>query len=75
MLDVDEKSNLMKEILSLAIKYREVLLLYYYEEMSVTEISDLLNMSENTIKTRLFRARNLLKKRLNSIEWEAANYE
>lgn len=43
-------------------KYRLVLLLYYAEQFSVKEIAELLELNENTIKTRLSRGRNLYKK-------------
>jgi RNA polymerase sigma factor (sigma-70 family) len=42
--------------------YRECLTLYYFHEMSIREISEQLNTSENTIKSRLARGRTLLKK-------------
>ena len=60
----DEQYMLGKEILSLSLKYREVLVLYYYKELSVDEISTLLKCSTNTIKTRLKRAREKLKLQL-----------
>lgn len=41
-------------------KYREVVLLYYYEDLSIKEIADTLGISENTVKTRLVRARTRL---------------
>ncbi|MGM0396424.1 MAG: RNA polymerase sigma factor [Bacillota bacterium] len=40
--------------------YREVLVLFYYQELSIAEISNLLNEKEGTIKSRLSRARNIL---------------
>ena len=36
-------------------QYRVVLILYYVEEMSIREISQTLQMNENTVKTRLSR--------------------
>jgi RNA polymerase sigma factor (sigma-70 family) len=42
--------------------YRECLTLYYFHEMNIREISEQLNTSENTIKSRLARGRTLLKK-------------
>ncbi|WP_233569597.1 sigma-70 family RNA polymerase sigma factor [Planomicrobium sp. Y74] len=59
---VRQQSNnkLVENILSLPLKYRETILLYYYEELSVQEISDLLKMKANTIKTRLKRGREML---------------
>lgn len=42
-------------------KYREVLILYYVEGFKISEISILLGMNENTVKTRLTRAREQIK--------------
>ena len=48
--------------LNLPIKYRTVIHLYYYENYSIKEISKILKLNENTIKTRLSRARQKLEK-------------
>ena len=42
-------------------KYREVLYLYYCEQYTVSEISQLLRLNGNTVKTRLKRGRVILK--------------
>lgn len=60
----DERYVLGQEILSLPLKYREVLVLYYYKDLSVEEIAIILKCSSNTIKTRLKRAREKLKTQL-----------
>ena len=41
---------------------REVITLHYFEEMSSSEIGNFLGVSENTIKSRLHRAKQQLKK-------------
>ena len=54
-----------KEVLScLDEKYRIILLLYYTREMDTREIAELLDISRNTVTTRLFRGRELLKREL-----------
>lgn len=45
--------------------HREVLLLSYFKELSIKGISTTLNISENTVKTRLFYARQKFKKILS----------
>jgi RNA polymerase sigma-70 factor (ECF subfamily) len=62
----DEKEALANQVLSLPVKYREILLLYYFEELSVQEISSLLLINESTIKTRLHRGRQMLKEAISS---------
>lgn len=59
-----EQSLIIKSIFDLPIKYREVILLYYYEELTVKEISEVLSIKESGVKTRLKRARDHLRKKL-----------
>lgn len=47
-------------------KYKIVLILYYGEGFSIKEISKILDLSENTIKTRLKRARDKISDRKSS---------
>jgi len=60
-LKTEQSELMMKQVESLPEAYREVVLLYYYHDLSTVEISEVTGQNENTIKTRLFRARNLLK--------------
>ena len=52
-----DKRELIQEVLKLPIKLREVIILFYYKDLSVGEIGDVLQLNENTIKSRLSRAR------------------
>lgn len=45
-------------------KLRAVVYLYYYEEYSVEEISEILSIPPGTVKSRLYNARRLLKPKL-----------
>jgi RNA polymerase sigma-70 factor (ECF subfamily) len=49
-------------------KYRALIVLYYYEDFSIKHISEILSMPQNTVKTRLSRGRNKLKKELMNQE-------
>ncbi|MFE8700407.1 sigma-70 family RNA polymerase sigma factor [Cytobacillus sp. FJAT-54145] len=62
LLEKSQKKRLATHVLNLPIKYREVLILFYYEDYSIEEISTFLNTNENTLRTRLRRAKELLKK-------------
>jgi len=44
-------------------KYRIVVHLFYYEQYKIKEIAELLQENENTIKTRLTRAKKILKEK------------
>ncbi|WP_416148992.1 sigma-70 family RNA polymerase sigma factor [Salipaludibacillus sp. HK11] len=57
----NEETRLMNAVMSLHLKYREVVFLHYYEELSLAEISNVTRVNINTIKTRLKRAKELLK--------------
>ena len=52
--------ELADSVLSLPIKYRETIHLHYYEDLSIPEMEALLNINQNTLKTRLRRGRKLL---------------
>ncbi|ATP41260.1 RNA polymerase factor sigma C [Solibacillus sp. R5-41] len=60
----DEDYALVNAVMQLPIKYREVIYLCYYEEQTMKEIADVLQVNENTIKTRLRKGKRLLKKQL-----------
>lgn len=51
-------------VLQLPEKYRNCLYLFYYEDYSIKEIAESLEMQENTVKTNLKRGREALKKLL-----------
>jgi RNA polymerase sigma-70 factor (ECF subfamily) len=51
-------------------KYRVVLVLRHLQEMTYEEMAEILTIPIGTIKTHLFRARNLLKERLETFEQE-----
>ncbi|MCR5418731.1 MAG: RNA polymerase sigma factor [Lachnospiraceae bacterium] len=57
----NEDTWLLTEVMKLPPKYRIVLHLFYYEEYSVSEIAQILRISEGSVKTRLSRGRNMLK--------------
>ena len=61
------KGTISLKIMKFPQKYREVILLYYYQELSVKEISAVLNQKETTILQRLKRARECLKPRLQEV--------
>ena len=48
--------------------YRIILVLYYVEGFRIVDIASILNMNENTVKTRLVRARVQLKQEYTSAE-------
>lgn len=57
-------------VLDLPVKYREIIILFYYKELKIDEIAELLSISDNTVKTRLKRGREKLRKQLEGGEWD-----
>jgi len=70
-IEAHERQTIVYEHLSnLPAKYRIVLVLRHLQEMTYEEMAEILTMPIGTIKTHLFRARNLLKERLEALEHE-----
>jgi len=65
-----EDGALLNEVMALKPKYREVLLLYYYQDLKISEIAKVLGAPESTISVRLKRAREQLKSRLEGWEFD-----
>ena len=66
ILENELNSDVAKVIDSLKDSYREPIILYYFEDKSYEEISDILKIPLNTVATRLSRAKSKLKKLLLS---------
>jgi RNA polymerase sigma-70 factor, ECF subfamily len=64
VIQKEEDDELIAAIMKLPIKYREVIYLFYYEELSLKEIALVTDTGLNTVKTRLRRAKELLKEEL-----------
>lgn len=69
VFDRPEQAGLYREVMALPEKYRTVLNLFYYEELSAKEIAGLLGVETSTVTTRLARARRRLKERLGE-DWQ-----
>lgn len=67
-----EQNEIISAISFLPQKYKEVLIFYYYQEMSMKEISTITNVKINTVKSRINRGRSALKEEL---ERRGYNYE
>lgn len=57
---------IQEEIMHLPPKYRAAIILKYLEDMSLKEISEILNLPVATVKTRIHRGRETLRKRLDA---------
>lgn len=64
VVSVESNRILLAAVKGLPAKYRDVIHLFYYEELSVREISQITGRKESTVTSQLTRGRELLKKRL-----------
>ncbi|WP_338067921.1 RNA polymerase sigma factor [Bacillus salacetis] len=65
----EEEDRLLHEsIQSLDEKYRLPIILYYFHEKKYEEIQEILSLNLSTVKTRLLRGKNMLKKALLQAE-------
>lgn len=60
----EERNRLLREVLSLPARYREVIHLFYYEDLSVKEIAKVTGRGQSTVTSQLTRGRELLRKAL-----------
>lgn len=65
--DAPEHRELFDAVMALDKRYRLPVLLYYYEGYSQKEVAGLLSLPEETVRTRLFRARGKLKTTLTEV--------
>lgn len=68
---IETKSTVYSAVAELPVKYRTVVHLFYYEDMSVSDITKVTGQTENTVKSQLRRARNLLKGKLEGVTFDA----
>jgi RNA polymerase sigma factor (sigma-70 family) len=65
--DLEEEIRVLHEELArLPVVEREVLVLFYLQELTLNELSDVLAVPVGTVKSRLFRARQLLRRTLTT---------
>ena len=63
-----EDTGLYETVLRLPVKQREVVLLYFYQNMTMQEVSDILQISVSNVSRRLESARKALRKQLEEDE-------
>lgn len=63
----EELRRIFREIAFLSKAYREVMVLYYLDEMKVADIARKLGISESAVKQRLFSARNTVRKEVETM--------
>lgn len=64
IFETKERHDIYYAVQELPVKYRTIIYLFYYEDYKISEISKILKINENTIKSRLSRAREKLKEKV-----------
>lgn len=67
MISGEERRLVRKAVDGLPEKYRLPVLLFYMEELKLSEAAEILKIPEGTVKSRLFKAKKLLKKELEVV--------
>lgn len=67
MISREECRIVREAVRKLPDKYRLPILLFYMEELSQAEIAAMLRISESAVKTRVHRAKNILRERLEGL--------
>ncbi|MOA57534.1 RNA polymerase sigma factor SigM [compost metagenome] len=63
--NVEDRLELKELLDGLEQDHREVIALYYIQDIPVKEIAQILDLSEGTVKSRLYRARSKLATMMN----------
>ena len=66
----DDVIALNMEIAKLPVKLREVVLLYYYQDMKIEEAAEVLGVAVSTVSTRLKKARGRLRDALKGVYFD-----
>lgn len=64
----DDERRLLAEVAELPEVFREVLLMYYYDDVTYQEVAAALGVSAATVNARLTKARAMLRERLSSMQ-------
>lgn len=60
----DEHHELWDSVMKLDVVFREAIILFYYDRLSIREIAQVLKVKEGTVKSRLSRGKKQLKEML-----------
>ncbi len=67
----DEHHELWDIVMKLDVVFREVIILFYYEQLSIREIGQVLKVKEGTVKSRLSRGKRQLREMLDKQDGNA----
>lgn len=62
-----QKTQVLAQVGELSEKYKSIILLRYFEDRKIAEIADILQINENTVKSRLYKALKILKEGMKEV--------
>ena len=68
LLKGEELRLVLRAMQSLPLDFQVALELFYWEDMAIRDIADVLELSAGTVKSRLFRSRELLRREIESLD-------
>ncbi len=66
MISMEEKKMVQNAVARLPDNYRLPIILFYMEEMKISQIASILKLPQGTVKSRLHKAKKILKKELEA---------
>ena len=66
---IEQRASVMAAVMRLPKKYRTVVHLFYFEDMSVADICQAVGAKESTVKSQLKRARDMLRPMLEEVDF------
>lgn len=70
VLKTETQREVLDAVMKLAPKYRTVIHLFYFEDMTIAQIAEVTDSKESAVKSRLMRAREKLKSTLGGYEFD-----
>jgi len=64
-LQIEFTKELLSLVYSLPKEKKTTIILYFYNNMSIKKIAEVMNCSEGTVKSRLFNSKKILEKKIN----------
>ena len=73
IIQKERNESIVQAIYELPEKYKEIIILYYYQEYDTTRISNILGLPKGTVKSRFTKARQLLSEKIAGVWQEQGN--
>ena len=69
-INLDKLTRIKKHIQNMDIKYKSILSLYFQDDLNFREIAELLNIPKSTVKTRFYKAMEILKEKFKEEDYD-----